>query len=479
MSRSTSLPASAITSGIIDNERLPSVAFIKTLTSSVQASIALSEFGDFQIAKLRQITSFTGNTKIFWLSTVAHLSSSTFGTIRTSTGYARVIRWDGTLAAQIGTGNPNDYINVNIGTTPTAQYNIYPIPMGIMPVANGGSVPSGDITGINMSSPTPQIISVYTKSLSSLTDTILNNNLLTNVDLSGCTSLINLQLANNSITSINLTGLLNLDFVFMNNNLLASINLSGCVVLKTIHLNDNLLTSVDFTAVPSLEYFTANNNRLVSLDISSCTNLNYMEATNNQIGGHIETNINNSTAFLILDNNRIESIQCHKRNTNVLVLFASNNKLKSLVVPPHTGVGPGDTQLRLSNNQIVSLDFSNSPRLFMVQIDGNPYGPTLDLSAYPHVREITCHNTLIETVIFPSAAIQVSGFLGTNYHFHRSSIDGPVNVPILQTEAGVNSIYNGLPNRVGLSQGTVYVGSSITLGDPSIATAKNYQVLEG
>jgi hypothetical protein len=551
MAGQTSFPASAIATGTINPERIDS-SYNKTQTGSVQSSIELSEFGDMQISKLAAITGFT--TKAAWFCSVANITSSSMGTCGTTTGYARVVRWDGTLAAQIGTGVPGNNITINIGAVPTGQYRNYPIPIGIIPVANGGSVAFGDITSLSIGG--YEVISTRVIGLGLMTVLSISNNLLTSIDLSGLTLLSQLYIETNSITSLNvsqlaslstlwasynrfttlsISGLSNLvtlrayggqlksldladlpnlssvlvsdsqiasinlqnlpllsqlqanncqltrinltDFptlqmVYLNNNKLRSIELSGMTNLQTLYLNDNQLTSINLSGLTALLEVYLNNNQLTSLDISGLINVIYIYANNNFISGHFSTHDAAELAVLLLQNNAITSVSFPSYNSGTFYVSLSNNQLTSFPMPP----GNQFTFAFLSNNQISSIDATLTPNLYFLWVDGNPIDPTLDLSNNNRIGDINCHDTPIENVIFPATILSFNAYQNV-YRFNNTNTDGPANVPILQTAAGVNSIYNGLPNRVGQTQARVVVGTAIGLGDPSIATAKNYLVI--
>lgn len=117
-------------------------------------------------------------------------------------------------------------------------------------------------------------------SLDVSTCVILNNftcgacDILPSIDLHTCAGLVNATInnGNNLLTSINVSGCSNLLNAFFNANpILSSINVTGCVVLGTMDCSDCALTSLDVSTCVSLSNLDCDTNALLSLDVHNCT----------------------------------------------------------------------------------------------------------------------------------------------------------------------------------------------------------------
>ena len=102
-------------------------------------------------------------------------------------------------------------------------------------------------------------------------------NQLTALDLSGCSSLETLWCENNQLTALDLSGLSSLESIECNDNPLTTLNLSNCASLKELHIhayhNDNeipTLSSLDVSGCSSLEILWCDDNQLTALDLSGC-----------------------------------------------------------------------------------------------------------------------------------------------------------------------------------------------------------------
>ncbi|MBQ4429461.1 MAG: hypothetical protein II871_06780 [Clostridia bacterium] len=102
---------------------------------------------------------------------------------------------------------------------------------------------------------------------------------LTELDLSDCAALYNLTFSdNNMITELDLSGLTNLDDVRCYNNALEHLNVSNCVQLRRMDCRGN---------------------RLIELDVSSCNNLREMQCSNNKLT-EIDLRYNQHLPYVII-----------------------------------------------------------------------------------------------------------------------------------------------------------------------------------
>ncbi len=110
-----------------------------------------------------------------------------------------------------------------------------------------------------------------------------NNNQLTSLDVSGCTTLEELYCRSNQLTSLDVSGCTALKYLGCNNNQLTSLNVSGCTILERLSCGNNQLTSLNVSGCTALEYLWCCDNQLTSLNVSGCTTLETLWCYNNQL----------------------------------------------------------------------------------------------------------------------------------------------------------------------------------------------------
>jgi Leucine-rich repeat (LRR) protein len=302
----------------------------------VNTDQAVSAMGDQLIQSLR--LTWTANAGTFLFST----TKSTGGiiTVKTSTGYARLINSNGTLGPQVGNGISNDPINLAIPGMGLHR------PLGVISVA-GGSFRNGNITSIECSG--QLITAISTTGLNLLQVLSCYENYLTSFDGSGLYNLTTLSLNNNRLTSFDGSGLSNLYVLNLNNNMLTSFDGSGLTNLFELYINDNRLTS--FTAgsgLTNLNTLYLDNNRLTSFDTSVLSGLIYLE-------------------FLYLGNNGMTSFTAESELPNLRILSINDNLLTSF-----DGSGlPILNTLYLGNNLLTSFDGSGSTNFEFLYLDNN------------------------------------------------------------------------------------------------------------
>lgn len=107
------------------------------------------------------------------------------------------------------------------------------------------------------------------------------NNQLTELNLSGLTSLTKLVCFNNKLTSLNLDGLTGLEYLDCGYNSLTSLDVSQLTSLKTLNCYSNQLATLDVSKLTSLTILKCFSNQLTSLDVSKLTQLTNLECHSN------------------------------------------------------------------------------------------------------------------------------------------------------------------------------------------------------
>lgn len=232
----------------------------------------LSAQGEALIAALQSVRS--PGPGCFHFSTVSPTSKTI--SIRTSTGYARLVISDNTLGTQVGTGVPANIISLTIPAGTSHR------PYGVISVTNGGNFVSGTITAVSSTINDNRITAVALSSLTSCTSITLNNTRLTSFNggtgLIACTSL---DLSANILTSFNRgsgTSLSACVGIGLFGNLLTAFNGSGLTSCASLDISNNRVTAFNASAMSSLYelYLYSNTSSLNSFALhpDSFQNLN-------------------------------------------------------------------------------------------------------------------------------------------------------------------------------------------------------------
>ena len=173
-----------------------------------------------------------------------------------------------------------------------------------------------------------------------------NGNLLTSLNVSGCTALTALGCYNNQLTSLDVSKNTSLTTLECYRNQLTSVNVSGCTTLTTLNCWDNKLTSLNLSGCTALTRLDCADNQLTALDVSKNTALTSLGCYRNRL-----------TALDVSKNTALRSLFCHinqltsldvSQNTALIWLLCYNNQLTALDVSQNTAL----TRLDCHGNQI-------------------------------------------------------------------------------------------------------------------------------
>ena len=222
------------------------------------------------------------------------------------------------------------------------------------------------------------------------------------------------------------------------NNSLTAVDVSQNPNLKDLSINDNKLTTLSLAGHAALLNVSANNNELSSVDLSGCTALQSLHVSGNQLSA---LNLAPVPALTYLE--------------------ANNNRLATLELSSNTAL----TELWLQNNQLATLNLSGLAALSKVSCLKNNLSELL-LTGCTGLTDLGVNENKLTALTLPAAP-------NLRYlYVQKNLIKG----------AEMTNLMNGLPNRVGLGQGTVrvednegYFPSNICLKtDVAIARAKNW-----
>jgi hypothetical protein len=261
--------------------------------------------------------------------------------VYTSTGYARGVRWDGTLTTTQGTGDAGASISLSWGTAPASPYNsLLPKMAAVVPCTVGGVV-SGNITQF-----------------------VATSNGITHLDVVGLTSLTNLDVTGNMLTQLNIDSLTSLVTLNASDNGLEYLYIPQNTALVTLNVSTNNLRTLELKYVAMLEYVNCSYNALTRLELLGVDSGTF----------HTLACAHNQLSYLDIQG-------C----TGVYNLDVSYNSLTTLALPnfsPPFIVGEDGAVYNLSSNSFTSTELnaiftaldapSTAPQTATLYITGNP-----------------------------------------------------------------------------------------------------------
>lgn len=172
-----------------------------------------------------------------------------------------------------------------------------------------------------------------------------NSSKITNLNVSNCTSLTSLICGNNDISVLNLEGLNNLTLLSCYNNALDHLDLSKLVKLQSLSCSGNNLTTLDLNGLVNLKEIDCDGNKFSSLEFKDLPNLELIDCTYGQL---VNLELSNLP--------KLRTLYCYKNTIQTLNF---------------EGV-PSLYELFCENNSIKELDFSENYKLAKLYISDNP-----------------------------------------------------------------------------------------------------------
>jgi hypothetical protein len=210
----------------------PAGAAAQIAAAELTSAQIMSKAGERLIASLATVRGASNAGTCYFATTRS--TSGTF-TVKTSTGYARLVNSDNTLGAQAGTGDAANPITLTIPASGLHRA------LGIISVPFDGASQSGNITEIRLEN--NQLTTFSGTGLSSLTTLYLYGNQLTTFSGTGLSSLTTLYLYDNQLTTFSGTGMGALTTLWLYNNQLTTFSGTGLSALTVLDLANNQLTS--------------------------------------------------------------------------------------------------------------------------------------------------------------------------------------------------------------------------------------------
>jgi hypothetical protein len=280
-------------------------------------------------------------------------------------------------------------------------------------------------------------ISGYYSTLESIA--FANNSQLTNIEIDGCeiSKNFNLDLSNSktlksvlitvrpgsrSITDVNLSGCTSLEKVAIADVVMKSLKITGCTALLSLHCSSNQLTTLDFEGCSNLVSLYCNGNSLTELDVSECSKLTELNCSNNSLTllktsvenlSIIDCSINGLTEINVSNHSKLKELRCMQTKITSLDLsgcfslenlFCNNNNLSgSLNIKDCKSL----KKLVCQNCLLTSLDISYCVGLTSLDCSRNNLQPSLDISKNTVLSSLDCrYNNLKELIVNRNSSIQ-------------------------------------------------------------------------
>lgn len=199
----------------------------------------------------------------------------------------------------------------------------------------------------------------------SLVNLDVDNNQLTNIDVSKNTSLNFLSVGDNQITTLDVSNNTNLTDLYFHNNQVSSIDVSKNITLQMLNFTGNNVTDLDVSKNIYLSHLYCGSNQLSSLDISKNTFLTNLSCEHNQITS-LDLSKNILLNGLYCNSNQLTSLNVSK-NTDLVRIECDSNKLKTLDTSKSLNLGG----LNCSSNLLTNLDISKNTVLNYLRCSSN------------------------------------------------------------------------------------------------------------
>ena len=194
------------------------------------------------------------NAGLFYFATTKPTAGQI--TVKTSTGYARIIGSKGLAYASGGTGVAGNSITLALSLG--ESHRAY----AVMSTASlFGTTRSGDITYLGLGSS--------------------YNNQLTAIDVAGATALTTLSCYGNQLTELDVSNNTLLTILSCLSNQLKSLDVSNNALLTILECYTNQLTALDVSANVLLTNLSCGTNQLTTLDVGANTLLTNLSCSNN------------------------------------------------------------------------------------------------------------------------------------------------------------------------------------------------------
>ncbi len=242
-----------------------------------------------------------------------------------------------------------------------------------------------------------------------LTTLYCNNNMLSELNVSGNTLLKKLICQNNRLTALDLSKNTKLEELYCDNNPLDTLDLTHNTALKELTCSGVQLETLDLSHNTKLQSLVCNDCSLTVLDVSRNTALNRLVCRNNQLTA-LNLSKNTNLSELSCQGNRLTQLDVSGLN-KLYYLGCAKNSLTSLTIGSNAELHRIEcyenqlTELALDgcsgletlvcdSNHLAELDLSANKQLFTLSCNDNAL-TSLDLSANTLLWEVQCSNNAL------------------------------------------------------------------------------------
>lgn len=215
-----------------------------------------------------------------WMTSILETGSLSFS-VRTSTGYAAVMWWDGTVSLY-GSGNADAFMTAQKSVPISGSWSrSSPKQVFVWPCTAGSATYSGTLKGL--SCPSRKITALSVADCGSLTSLDCSSNLIDYIDIRSTPALQELFCYSNRLGSLDLSDSTSLKAVYCQSNYLTALTTTKNTLLETLQCDNNLITSLTLTANTRLQSLYCQNNKLPALVLSSNSMLRNLNCSSNLI----------------------------------------------------------------------------------------------------------------------------------------------------------------------------------------------------
>lgn len=232
----------------------------------------------------------------------------------------------------------------------------------VIPWIDGGGAHNGDLPAFQATADYPTVSSLNFSG---------SGNITSLTGLKGLPALSSLNLDGNGVSSLDCSNMLSLTNLICSNNLLTSINVNGCSSLGNFSCLNNLgVTSVPLTGCVSLSTFNCTNCSILSLDFSPCPLIQTIECSANGTISSITFSGNSNLQIIYCFQNVITSLDLSSL-TALVICDLSENQLTSIDI---TGMCSHMNLLDVHGNPLVNTNATTPTYIInrlLANLDGN------------------------------------------------------------------------------------------------------------
>ena len=233
--------------------------------------------------------------------------------------------------------------------------------------------------------------------MTSLKELYCDHNLLTDINLSGCSSLEILK-ANDMtgyiLESVNLDGCAALKSINIVDGAVAALDVTDCTALEDINIAYNSIPELDFSNNPALVNVTVRRNPMdgFALDLSGKSDMLYLNCSESGLAG-LDISGCPELRQLIAHANRIPSVDV-KASTRLYEFNMYSNELTSVDLSACTELATID----VASNRLTALDLSNNKNITSLTCWHNEISGELDLSGCSKLMTLNAFGNKISSV---------------------------------------------------------------------------------